>query len=337
MKTRSSRNFSNMSHKIIRNTAFNIVGRFWYIIIGIILAPYIVHRIGPERYGVLSLTWVLTGYAGLLDMGIGTALSRFTALFDSSGDRDALGAMIGTALFFYTALSALVVAAAFFCIKPFIGILNIPPYLYNETKIAFWIAVICLVVNNISGIFASVLTGIQRMDITNKGAIAVSFVTLGGTVVVLRSGYGLPGLVAVNAICALAGCIFYMIIICLLMPDIMRSKIRVTREIFGRLYSFGYKMQIVRIAGIVSTQVDKFLIGVLLSIGLVTAYQLGMSVVMSAMSLTALLVSALMPAFMEIEVRDGRPALVSAYLKSCLLYTSPSPRDRTRSRMPSSA
>ena len=25
------------------------------------------------------------------------------------------------------------------------------------------------------------------------------------------------------------------------------------------------------------------------------------------------------------------------YLKSCLLYTSPSPRDRTRSRMPSSA
>ena len=26
-----------------------------------------------------------------------------------------------------------------------------------------------------------------------------------------------------------------------------------------------------------------------------------------------------------------------AYAKSCLLYTSPSPRDRTRSRMPSSA
>ena len=30
----------------------------------------------------------------------------------------------------------------------------------------------------------------------------------------------------------------------------------------------------------------------------------------------------------------GRPAPI---LKNCLLYTSPSPRDRTRSRMPSSA
>ena len=34
---------------------------------------------------------------------------------------------------------------------------------------------------------------------------------------------------------------------------------------------------------------------------------------------------------------DGKNAILDAYLKNCLLYTSPSPRDRTRSRMPSSA
>ena len=33
--------------------------------------------------------------------------------------------------------------------------------------------------------------------------------------------------------------------------------------------------------------------------------------------------------------RDGYA--VAAHVKACLLYTSPSPRDRTRSRMPSSA
>ena len=31
------------------------------------------------------------------------------------------------------------------------------------------------------------------------------------------------------------------------------------------------------------------------------------------------------------------PGTQPKYMKSCLLYTSPSPRDRTRSRMPSSA
>ena len=37
------------------------------------------------------------------------------------------------------------------------------------------------------------------------------------------------------------------------------------------------------------------------------------------------------PNFLEISPNNRMPAIV------CLLYTSPSPRDRTRSRMPSSA
>ena len=35
------------------------------------------------------------------------------------------------------------------------------------------------------------------------------------------------------------------------------------------------------------------------------------------------------------SVRDGKINIAESY--ACLLYTSPSPRDRTRSRMPSSA
>ena len=37
-----------------------------------------------------------------------------------------------------------------------------------------------------------------------------------------------------------------------------------------------------------------------------------------------------------IDILDAQP-LFRARFKACLLYTSPSPRDRTRSRMPSSA
>ena len=37
------------------------------------------------------------------------------------------------------------------------------------------------------------------------------------------------------------------------------------------------------------------------------------------------------------ESNDIQKIKVGGYIKPCLLYTSPSPRDRTRSRMPSSA
>ena len=41
--------------------------------------------------------------------------------------------------------------------------------------------------------------------------------------------------------------------------------------------------------------------------------------------------------FLSGPVEDGMAASITAQLLFCLLYTSPSPRDRTRSRMPSSA
>ena len=40
---------------------------------------------------------------------------------------------------------------------------------------------------------------------------------------------------------------------------------------------------------------------------------------------------------LELDAKRREEAMQSALDKACLLYTSPSPRDRTRSRMPSSA
>ena len=39
----------------------------------------------------------------------------------------------------------------------------------------------------------------------------------------------------------------------------------------------------------------------------------------------------------QVHARHGEPAILIGWSLGCLLYTSPSPRDRTRSRMPSSA
>ena len=42
-------------------------------------------------------------------------------------------------------------------------------------------------------------------------------------------------------------------------------------------------------------------------------------------------------AFIEILEQDSKVASIHAFSRSCLLYTSPSPRDGLLSRMPSSA
>ena len=68
----------SISQKIIRNTTFNIIGRFWRILVALVLTPYIIRYIGIERYGIWALIGVVTSYFGLIDFGIGTSFIRFT-------------------------------------------------------------------------------------------------------------------------------------------------------------------------------------------------------------------------------------------------------------------
>lgn len=37
--------------------------------------PFLMHYLGQERLGVLSLVWVIVGYFSFLDMGLGRAVA----------------------------------------------------------------------------------------------------------------------------------------------------------------------------------------------------------------------------------------------------------------------
>ena len=91
----------NISHKIIRNSVFNILGRAWGALVALFLIPYIIKYIGVERYGVWALVGVLTGYFGLLDFGIGYAFSKYIAEFYAKKDYDEINRIVNTGFVFY--------------------------------------------------------------------------------------------------------------------------------------------------------------------------------------------------------------------------------------------
>ena len=93
----------SISEKIIRNTIFNIVGRFWGILVTLILMPYIVGHIGVEKYGVWAIVSVVTGYFGLLDFGIRDSFTKFIAEFYTKRDYKKLKQIINTGLINHTA------------------------------------------------------------------------------------------------------------------------------------------------------------------------------------------------------------------------------------------
>lgn len=301
--------------KIIRNTIFNIIGRFWGILVSLFLTPYIIHHIGIERYGIWAIVGVITGYFGLLDFGIGTSFVKYIAEFYAKKDYEKINQVVNTGFVFYSIFALLIIGVAIFFINSLLTFFKIPQHLYSEAVFVFLLGIIIFSVSNALSVFGAIQSGLQRMDILNKLAIAISIPNILGTIFFLEKGYGLPGLMVNNAIIFVISSVVNIIIAFNLLPTLRFSPLLFSKEMFKKLFAFGYKLQISRFAQLVSFQTDKLLITYFLNIGLVTFYHLGSRITSMMRGLPLLLVSAFVPATAEIEAKRGRDSLNELYLR----------------------
>jgi len=305
----------SISQKIIRNTIFNAIGRFWSILVGLFLTPYIVHHIGVERYGILAIVGVITGYFGLLDFGIGISFVKYIAEFYTKKDYEKINQVINTGFVFYSIFALVIIAAGFLFINPLLTFFKIPQALFNEAHFVFLLGIIIFGISNALSPFRAIQGGLQRMDITNKVSIAISIPMILGTIFFLESGYGLPGLMVNNAIIFVISSTTNLFIAFKILPELRFSLFSISKKVFKILWVFGYKVRVGQIAGTMVTQVDKLLIGYFLSISSVTFYTLGSSIIEKAQSIPTLLLTALLPAFFEINAKDDREKLLNAYIR----------------------
>lgn len=317
---------NSLSHRIIRNTVFNAAGRVWGMLAAFILTPYIIHRIGPERFGILAVAGVFTGYFGLFDFGVGTSFVKYISEFHIKRDPEKINQVINTGIFFYGLFAIAVLILAGLLVQPLVVFLKVPPYLRGEAGFVFFLGIVFFGISNIVSVFGAVLFGLQRMDIVNKAAICVSVLNALGTVFFLKKGYGLAGLMINNGLTLAVSSIINIIIAFRIFPGLKLAFSYIDKAVFKKLFNFGSKLQISYFANLVSFHTDKLLISYFLGVGLVAFYQLASSLLQQIRQVPLFLISALVPAVSEITAKDDKENLKRLYLsgsKFLILVSAP--------------
>lgn len=303
----------SLSGKIVRNTFFNILGRCWGFLVAFAVTPYVISRLGLERFGIWAIVGAVTGYFGLLDLGIGSAFVKYIAQFHSRREYGKVNELISTGMVFYAVFSAAVLILAFAFIDPVFSLFRISAGGWEETRFAFIVSMLTFCVTSTFSGYAAVVSGLQRMDIQNVLAFFFSLLYVIGTVIFLELGGGLRGLVVNNAIVAVLVVAANAVIARRLLPELAFSMKAVNRKMFRELLGFGVRLQIARLESVFTFQADKLIIGHFFAMGMVSMYQLGSSVVMKARELPLMLVSALLPAVSEMDAGHDMKRLRDLY------------------------
>jgi O-antigen/teichoic acid export membrane protein len=304
----------SIASKVLRNAKFNLFGCIWRIIVGLLLTPYTVNRLGVEIFGVWAMLTVITGFFSLLNCGAGTSFVKFIAEYNARSDHARINQLVNTGIVLNIVLSIFILIFSTVFIRQVVVFLNIPHSSTNhylEHALYWTIATYCL--SNIFFPIFSIQPGLQRLDISNKVSVLLSLPSAFGTVYFLEKGYGILGLVYNNLILNILAIVINCFIARALFPQLKLHPSLVDLHIGKKIWRFGYKLQLSIISAQVSQQIDKLILSHFLSIGMVTFYQLGSTVIENLNSLVLLIIAPVMPAFAEIEAEGDQETFLRGY------------------------
>ncbi|HAL61301.1 MAG TPA: hypothetical protein DCP08_02715 [Chloroflexi bacterium] len=306
----------SISIKVIRNTIFNSIGRFWSLLVTLLLTPYVVSKLGVERFGVWSLILVIVSYFGLLDLGTGAAFVKYISEHKTKGEEKAINEVVTTGFVFFTFLAIMVLVPFWLWGGSLLNLLRIPSALLEEARFVLGVAFITLCLSNTFSVFQALILGLQRMEATNAIVIITSLPRIGGTFLVLQLGYGLKGLILNEAAVSLLAALLLLIVSFRLLPTLQLRpaffKVRSLRQ----LLSYGSKVQVSRLAELASSQADKLLLGYFLGVRPVAFYELGYKIVYTGKVLPRILTSAIMPAASQLATQEDIEALRELYYRA---------------------
>lgn len=307
---------------VSRHTTYNLVGQVLPILLSLATVPLYLKVVGSERYGVLAIAWLLLGYFGLFDLGLGRATA-----FRVAGQKDAEPQARADTMWAALAVNGMmgVVGGAllwgvseFFFARFF----KVSPELRSEVLSAVPLLALSVPVATVTGVLTGAMQGRQRfLEINAVNVISTSLFQLLPLGLAVIAGPRLP-LLLMGALGARALAVAVLAYRC--HGELTRGlPIRLERKEVGVLLKYGGWANLTSIVGPVLFMTDRFTIGAMLSANAVTDYTVPYMLASRTTILPGSLVSALFPRLSSANAEEREALADRATLTIVALLSLP--------------
>jgi O-antigen/teichoic acid export membrane protein len=306
---------TSLTFQTFKNTTYNIVGYIWPTLLTLFITPVVIISLGVKDYGIYIFINTILSLLGLLDLGIGTAVSKYMANYYGKKDDRAITTLTHTAnsLFLMIGIIGMIVALIISVIGPMI--LHGQATNYAQYFPLITIAGAIFFVNTIDGSYASVLFAIQRFDVSNTiGIISITASTLGLLITVLLKG-SLITIFIVQLVIAAAVSIAIIFYAMKYLPQATFAFGWNKPEI-KKCYTFGLVIFINNIANSALSYLDRLIIPFFVGPSSLTYYSIPGNIATKIPGASGTLSGTLFPTTSQLDGANERDRIETLYIRS---------------------
>ena len=288
--------------KIIRNAMFGGLRYLFVAPIPFLMTPFILHKIGVGGYGTWAVFLAINALTSLADLGLVGTLSKFVAEYYARRDFIALDRLLNSGLTVFLLL-AFVISSALWGSAPLFANLLFRGSAVPRTELITLFRWFLLVIaaNVLTLLFASVSTGLQRLDLTNILSAANFFFSALFGAILLWAGWGLRGLVCGYILSGILTVAAYVIIVRQLLPQVALNPLHYDNAEARKMFGFSLRLYVTQAAVAVHNQVEKVFLATLVGVAAAGWYDIASNVAIKVRGAIGFILTPMLPANSELH------------------------------------
>lgn len=294
----------------LKHVIWNLTGLGIPLVIAALAIPYLLNNIGNERFGLLALAWGLVGYAGILDLGIGRALTRLIARRLGTHDHHDIPDILFTA----TRLTYKIcfVGTLILCLAAITGatfFIKAESISKSDLLLSAFIFSLAIPMQSISATYKGVNEAYLNFKAISIIRIALGASNFGLPMVVSIYTKNLPILISTLVVSRLCALVFYRLNAhkCIkkikIKPNVV-YKISIQKEIL----KFGGWFSVSNIINPIIGSLDRVLISILVSSAAVTTYAIPQEITTQTLIIVGALTTVTFPYLSSLISTDAKKA-----------------------------